>query len=339
MISEKSKITIQSGESVPAQTPVIISASRATDIPAFYSDWFIDRLKNGYVRWKNPFNGVPLYISFENVRLVVFWSKNPKPILKHLDYLDKAGINYYFQYTLNDYDKEKIEKGVPKLTERIETFKILSERIGKDKIIWRFDPLVLTDTIDIELLLKKIEGIGNLLHNYTNKLIFSFADIKQYKKVFNNLQKSSTNYREFTEAEMLNFASGLQKLNGKWNFELATCAESIPLEHFGIIHNKCIDDDLIIKLFPEDKILMDFLGVKITAPDIFNPESHLEKTKDNRDKGQRLFCSCIVSKDIGEYNTCPHFCEYCYANSSQEAVIKNYRFHKIKPNSDTITGQ
>lgn len=329
-------IKITNGDSVEAQTPTIISASRATDIPAFYAEWFIERIKQGYVKWKNPFNSVPLYVSFKNVKLIVFWSKNPKPMLKHLDFLDERGINYYFQYTLNDYDNEKIEKGVPKLAERIEIFKQLSQRIGKNKIIWRFDPLILTDTIGVDELLNKVEGIGNQLKDYTEKLVFSYADIKQYKKVQNNLQKSTINYREFDEVEMHAFAQGLQHLNLNWNLELGTCAEPIPLEQYGIIHNKCIDDDLIIKLFAHDKSLMNFLGVKTIPSDMFNPEPRLEKTKVNRDRGQRQYCSCIISKDIGEYNTCPHQCEYCYANTSQQIALENWKRFKNNRNSETL---
>jgi len=327
------------GDEVIAQTPTIISASRATDIPAFYADWFIERIKRGYVKWRNPFNGVPLYVSFQNVRLIVFWSKNPKPLLKHLDFLDKRGIYYYFQYTLNDYENERIEKGVPKLAERIETFKLLSQRIGKDKIIWRFDPLILTDTISVDYLLNRVENIGNQLKDYTEKLVFSFADIKQYKKVQTNLQKNTTNYREFNDAEMHDFARRLQQLNLNWNLELGTCAEPIPLEQYDIVHNKCIDDDLIIKLFPQDKSLMDFLGVKTIPSDMFNPEPRLEKTKDNRDRGQRQFCGCIISKDIGEYNTCPHQCEYCYANTSQQMALANWKRFKNNQNTESISGE
>ena len=138
---------------------------------------------------------------------------------------------------------------------------------------------------------------------------------------------------------MLTFSSGLQKLNEKWNFEIGTCAEKIPLEKFGIVHNKCIDDDLMIKLFYNDKILMDFLGIKIIPPDIFNSEYIIEKTKNNKDKGQREFCGCISSKDIGQYNTCPHLCEYCYANSSEKLALSNWKQHKINPNSETIKGE
>jgi hypothetical protein len=338
LITNKINIIIDNGSQVEAQTPFIISASRATDIPAFYADWFIERLKQGYVKWKNPFNGVPLYVSFDQTRLIVFWSKNPNPMLKHLNYLDERNINYYFQYTLNDYDNEGIEKGVPKVAARIETFQELTDRIGKEKVIWRFDPLILTDTVGVDELLRKVENIGNQLQGYTEKFVFSFADIRQYKKVQTNLDKSTTNYREFDDAQMHTFAAELQKLNQKWNYEIGTCAEPIPLEQYGIIHNKCIDDDLIIRLFPHDKQLMDFLGVKIIPPDMFNPEPSIEKTRNNRDKGQRMFCECIVSKDIGEYNTCPHQCEYCYANTNPKAALTNWKRFRGNKDSESISG-
>jgi DNA repair photolyase len=335
----KVQIRKSNGETVGAQAPVIVSASRSTDIPAFYSDWLINRIKEGYVKWKNPFNGVPLYVSFEKARLFIFWSKNHKPLLKHLDFLDEKGYNYYFQFTLNDYDAEKLEPNVPNVQSRIETFIKLSERVGKEKVIWRFDPLILTDKIEIEELLKKTENIGDQLKDYTEKLVFSFADIKLYNKVQNNLRKHSIPYQEFNERAMSEFAAGLQQLNKSWNFELATCAEKIPLEKYDIVHNKCVDDDLMIKLFPNDKFLMDFLGVKITPPDMFNPNGNIEKKRNNKDGGQRQFCGCIMSKDIGEYNTCPHLCEYCYANASKEIALKNWQLHKQNPNSETIKGE
>lgn len=335
----KIQITKNDGAIVEAQAPVIISASRSTDIPAFYADWLMSRVKEGYVQWKNPFNGVPLYVAFQNARLFVFWSKNPKPMLKHLDYLDDNSLNYYFQFTLNDYDVEKLESQVPKVQYRIETFQTLSERIGKEKVIWRFDPLILTDRIGVDELLRKTENIGNQLRNYTDKMVFSFADIALYKKVQSNLQKNHIKYREFDEQTMNEYAAGLQELNKNWGFEIGTCAERIPLEKYEITHNKCVDDDLMIKLFSEDKVLMDFLGVKITPPDIFNPDSTILKSKNNKDKGQRQFCGCIISKDIGEYNTCPHLCEYCYANANKEIALSNWRLHKQNPDNETIIGK
>ena len=146
---KKEEIEIADGTKVLAQMPVIVSASRSTDIPAFYSDWFMERLKAGYVKWFNPFNGVPLYVGFKKMRCIVFWSKNPRPMLVHLDALDAICPNYYFQFTLNDYDAERIEPRVPPLDERVETFKRLSERVGKDRVVWRFDPLILTDKLSV----------------------------------------------------------------------------------------------------------------------------------------------------------------------------------------------
>lgn len=335
---DKIEITTEQNTKVLAQAPIIISASRSTDIPAFYSDWFIHRLKKGYLQWKNPFNGIPLYVSFKNTRIIVFWSKNPKPMLKHIDWLNENYPNYYFQYTLNDYDKT-IEEKVPSLNGRIETFIKLSEKIGKEKVIWRFDPLLLTDTIGTEELLRKIETIGNQLKDHTNKLVFSYADIKLYKKVQNNLRKAEIKYTEFNERTMNEIAHGLQELNKNWNFEIGTCAEKIELEKYGIVHNKCIDDDLMIKLFSNDKPLMDFLGYKPQPKqlDMFSTEPIIEyKTKNLKDKGQRKFCGCIMSKDIGQYNTCPHLCEYCYANTSKEIALQNYKLHQENPLSETI---
>ena len=330
----KTKIKIQSGEFVEAQSPVIISASRSTDIPAFYADWFINRLKSGYVKWKNPFNGMPLYVSFDKARLIVFWTKNAKPMIKYLDYLNEKQLNYYFQFTLNDYDAENLEPNVPNVQTRIETFIELSEKIGKEKVIWRFDPLILTDKMGVDELLRKIEKIGNQLKNHTKKLVFSFADIKIYRKVQNNLRSNAIFYQEFNERTMNELAAGLQSLNENWHLELASCAEQIPLEKYGIIHNKCVDDDLIIKLFSQDKALMDFLGVKIMP--MF---ATVEKKRNNKDSGQRQFCGCIVSKDIGEYNTCPHLCEYCYANASKSTALANYQQCKNNVNTESITGK
>ena len=158
---EKSEIILDDGLKVPAQAPVIVSASRSTDIPAFYADWFLHRLKKGYSAWTNPFNGVKSYVSYANMRFVVFWSKNPRPLIESgiLDYLAERNIGCYVQYSLNDYEAEGLEKGVKPLDYRIETFRMLVERLGKGAVVWRFDPLILTDTVDIDLLLEKIKRI------------------------------------------------------------------------------------------------------------------------------------------------------------------------------------
>lgn len=172
MVWETIDITTEAGETVRAQAPVIISASRATDIPAFYADWFFDRLEKGYSVWTNPFNGVKSYISYARTRLIVFWSKNPRPLLPHLGKLREKGIRCYLHYTLNDYEAEGLERGVPPLDERIETFLRFSELLGKELVIWRFDPLVLTERTGVEELLRKAERIGDRLRGHTEKLVF-----------------------------------------------------------------------------------------------------------------------------------------------------------------------
>lgn len=351
---KKIQIKRENGDTVDAQVPIIVSASRSTDIPAFYADWFFHRLKVGYSAWTNPFNGVKSYVSYKDTRFIVFWSKNPRPLLQHLDYLKERNIGCYIQYTLNDYEKEGLERGVPKLSERIDTFKQLVDKLGVGSVIWRFDPLMLTDTIDIDTLLGKIDNIGNQLKGYTEKLVFSYADIAIYRKVKSNLEKNGINSRDWTEDEMRELAGGLAELNQSWGYTLATCGEKIDLKPYGIEHNRCIDDALIIRLAYHDKALMDFLKVKIhlmPTPSIFGeteslppdaiilPNNTYATRGDNRDKGQREFCGCMKSKDIGEYNTCVHLCEYCYANTSKQAAVLNFKCHKSNPWSETITGK
>ena len=349
---DKTRIKNDRGEFVDAMAPVIVSASRATDIPAFYSDWFFTRLKKGYSVWTNPFNGVPSYISYSNTRFIVFWSKNPKPLIPHLDFLKEHNIGCYIQYTLNDYVKEGLERGVPSLEERIETFKELVSKLGKGRVIWRFDPLILTDKIGIDDLIEKIERIGDSLKEFTEKLVFSYADIESYRKVKANLEKSKINYREWDENSMNEFAKKLSTLNSVkgWDFELATCGEKIDIDKYGIKHNKCVDDDLMIRFSWKDKELMDFLQIEIKEiqPSLFEepeipenaimltPSIYAVKNKNNKDGGQRQFCGCIVSKDIGQYNTCPHLCEYCYANSSKNIAIINWKSHCDNPLDEKI---
>lgn len=347
-MADKVQIRRENGELVHAQAPVIVSASRSTDIPAFYSDWFFDRLKKGYSAWTNPFNGVRSFISYEETRFIVFWSKNPRLVIPYLPFLKEKNIGCYIQYTLNDYTNEGLEKGVPSVDSRIETFKELVEILGPGHVIWRFDPLILTDKISINNLLQKIEYIGDRLYGYTEKLVFSFVDISLYKKVESNLKKGGIAYQEWTTDLMNEFAEKLSTLNKKWGYTLATCGEKIDIEQYGIAHNKCIDDELIIRLAHNDDKLMEHLGVSIEEVGLFGeiPEGAIEikpgiyavKKKNAKDKGQRAFCGCISSKDIGEYNTCIHQCEYCYANSSKELAKTNYQRHKSSPYSETIIG-
>lgn len=308
-----------SGAEVTAQAPLIISASRATDIPAFYADWFFGRLDKGYVRWRNPFSGQDSYVSFGNTRFIVFWSKNPAPLLPCLPMLKERGIGCYIQFTLNDYEAEGLEPNVPTLAQRTDTFCRLVDALGIGAVVWRFDPLILTDKINIDTLLDKIAHIANVLAGYTEKLVFSFADIESYKKVSRNLRQSGINYREWDEDTMREFASRLSTLNrDNWNFRLATCAERIDLSGYGIEHNRCIDPELISRRAPDDLALQNFL---------YNAKT---------DSGQRKACGCILSKDIGAYNTCPHGCLYCYANTSSASALSNYKKSIANPLTDSI---
>ena len=336
-MSHKSIITTDSGEQVEALAPIIISASRSTDIPAFYVKWFFNRLAKGYCVWYNPFNRRKMYVSFERCKAIVFWTKNPKPILPYLHELDRRGIRYYFQFTLNDYVSEGFEPNVPSVTQRVETFRELSEMIGKERVIWRFDPLIITPSITPRVLLSRIWKIGNLLKGYTDKLVFSFVDVKAYRKVQNNLIKETNCFtKEDVETAEMNATQrqetveGLVKLreiwaSTGWNVTLATCAEDIDLTVYGIEHNRCIDGDLMERVFEEDYELVYYLRTgQLPEPDLFGTFPALpDKRKDLKDKGQRKACGCMISKDIGRYNTCRHFCVYCYANTSRECVQKN----------------
>ena len=351
-------VKLDNGEMAKATFPIVVSASRSTDIPAFYADWFFHRLEKGYSAWTNPFNGVKSYVGYADTKFIVFWSKNPRPLLNYLDELKKRGIGCYIQYTLNDYEEEGLERGVRPLAERIETFKLLVERLGKGAVVWRFDPLILTDKIDMDKLLQKIENIGDQLRDYTEKLVFSFADIESYKKVKNNLQRSHINYIEWTKPQMIEFAQRLVALNKSkgWGFELATCGETADLD--GVEHNHCVDDRLMVRFGYNSPELLKYLGAEIIDPNysdslfaelepteipsdavILKDGRYIVVNQNNKDKGQRIACGCMKSKDIGEYNTCPHLCEYCYANTSKESAVRNWNQHKLNPKQDTITGR
>ena len=336
---------------VRAQTPVILSASRSTDIPAYYGGWFMNRLREGWCAWVNPFNRRPSYVSFKDVKAVVFWTKNPAPFLQHLDELEKRGLHYYFQYTLNDYEREGFEPNVPALEKRIETFRRLSERIGPERVVWRFDPIILSPETSPRDILMRIWMIGKALKGCTNKLVVSFVDVAAYRKVQANLVRDTKLFTkdnvlsaEPTEAQRREICDGLVKIRERWrsegwNLEIASCAEDCNLEEWGIFHNRCIDGELMERAFGEDKAFVHFLhtgklpaaAAGMTACSLFEepsiPVIPIEKRKNLKDKGQREACGCIVSKDIGMYNTCMHFCVYCYANTSRRTVLDNRRRH------------
>jgi hypothetical protein len=223
------------------------------------------------------------------------------------------------------------------------------DKLGIGHVIWRFDPLILTDDIGMDTLLSKIESIGDQLQGYTEKLVFSYADILGYRKVRANLEKIRIPYHEWSEPQMLEFAGRLAEMNKKWGYTLATCGEKVDLHQFGIERNHCIDYDLIVRLAHDDERLMDFIGamIKKRGYDLFGEPEPLPANAillpggryAMKDSGQRDACGCLRSKDIGEYNTCPHRCEYCYANTSKDEALSNWKRHIVNKESETITGK
>ena len=281
---------------------MILSVSRRTDIPAFYAEWFMERLRQKYVLVRNPFNihsisRIPL--TPENVDTVVFWTKNSKPIHKYLDEIDNLKYKYYFQYTITPY-RNDLEEKVQDKKEIVETFKTLSKKIGSEKVILRYDPVILSDNYTIDFHKKAFARLCDLLAPYTKKIVFSFLD--DYKKISKNIKQ--LNIKEISAEEMCIMAEYFADTAKKYNLKIESCAEQIDLERFGINHGKCIDNELIEKI----------TGYKISAG------------RDN----QRNACGCVKCIDIGEYNTCMHKCLYCYANINKDTAFKNYKLHDKK---------
>lgn len=314
-----------------AVAPLVISASRATDIPAFHAKWFMNRLRAGYCLWENPFNAkYRQYVSFANCKAIVFWSKNPKPLLPALEEIETRGYQFYFQYTLNNYEAEKLEPRVPKLARRIETFQKLSDRIGRHRVIWRFDPIILGGRLSEEEILERIGRLMEHLAPYTEKLVFSFVD--WYRKTQRALNAADPSFRPPSREEMASLAQGIVRLNEELRtpLTLATCAEELDLRALGITHNRCIDPALLMRLCPTDAAMQAAYGYgRSGAQGLLLPLNAARK-----DAGQRAPCGCAPSKDIGRYNTCMHLCAYCYANQSQQAVINN--MNALNPCSEKL---
>jgi hypothetical protein len=324
---KKVKISTPFGEK-DGIAPLVISASRATDIPAYHAEWFMHRLNQGYCVWMNPFNRKKMFISFSNCKVIVFWSKNPKPLIPYLDEIFEKGIECYFQYTINDYEKEGFEPNVPELDDRIKTFIGLSKKISKERVIWRYDPIMPTNELSLDEILGRIKRIGEKINPYTAKLVFSFVDILNYSRVKRNLK--NTGAKEPSLDEQSEFAQKLSELNSMWKLQLAVCAENEKLPG-GIFANKCIDGELICKICPDD------IEIKAEYGSSAQPRLPFDNVfvtpAVQKDKGQREKCGCALSKDIGSYNTCPHLCAYCYANHSETAVMNNQKRLSVESES------
>lgn len=278
---------------------MIISASRRTDIPACYSDWFFNRLEAGSVCTRNPMNPRQvsrISLSPATVDGIVFWTKNPLPMLERLHLLQT--YPFYFQFTLNAYGRD-LEPGIPsKNTVIIPTFQALSNMIGPERIIWRYDPIILTSQYTVEYHIHYFEQLARRLSGYTHKCVISFVDF--YRHLHSVSQERS--FRSMGTPEMLHLAGHLSDIAQKYHLVLETCAEAVDLSSFGICHGCCIDGALF---------------ESITG----------EPLKFRKDSSQRKECGCMESIDIGMYNSCTNGCRYCYANHSAKTLQQNLQAH------------
>jgi hypothetical protein len=315
MLWPRTTVTTDRGETREAVAPLIISASRSTDIPAFYGEWFLRRLPAGYAKRTSPFSGRPLYVSFEQARFFVFWSKNPVPFFPFLGEIDKRNIPYYFQITVNDYGKEGLENGLPPLEERIGAFKKLSGLIGRERVMWRFDPLVLTDALSPAELLVRIDRIGRELSGYTERLTVSFISL--YARTVRNLENAGIRTRPWDAAGKRAVLRGIGEIAGRLKMRAVACADENDYRRYGILQGQCIDGAIIARLAPGDRELRGFLT----------------RRGGTKDRGQRPHCGCVPSRDIGAYTTCGHACVYCYANTSPRRALRLHRTDSdsIKP--------
>jgi hypothetical protein len=305
------RVRISSGIAAGEQAiaPLIISASRATDIPGLQCDWFMQRFTEGYVEWINPFNRKPQYVSFEKVRVIVFWSKNPAPIIPHLAVFHDRKIRTLFQLTVNDYEAQGYEPGIPPLDERIATVRSLAAAVGAEHLFWRFDPLLLTADCGPEALLEKIRQIGDRIADSVCRLTVSF--FSPYKAALTRMRRRGIIPLAPSDTDLKIIGTGLVALKKKWGIEVVSCAEKYDLSRFGIPPGSCIDPAVIARIARHDPLLADFFPALATVPLFGDRNSELRRTC--KDPGQRPLCNCMVSKDIGRYDTCSYNCAYCYA--------------------------
>ncbi|HJD37664.1 MAG TPA: DUF1848 domain-containing protein [Candidatus Blautia ornithocaccae] len=278
---------------------MILSVSRRTDVPNYYSDWFINRLKEGFLYVRNPMNTHQISrinLSPEVIDCIVFWTKNPANMLGKLEYLQDYA--YYFQFTLTGYGRD-IEPNLPdKRKELIPAFQKLSEKIGKEKVIWRYDPILLSDKYTADYHLRAFEEIAGNLAGYTEKAVISFVDL--YEKTWRNTR--GLGIRLATEKEMMGLAAEMARIASKYNLEIESCAEQWDFQKVGIQRGSCIDKKLIERI----------IGCRLTG---------------QKDKNQRKECGCFESVEVGAYNTCLNGCRYCYANFSDEKVKENIKLY------------
>lgn len=285
---------------------MIISASRRTDIPACYSEWFMNRIRDGHVCVRNPFNTgqvTCVELDPEKVDCIVFWTKDAGPIMKHLPELDELGFKYCFQFTVTPYD-DRLEPGVRPKKEIEETLIRLSETIGKDKVFWRYDPIILNDDFTVDFHKKQFRRLCEMFAPYISRVTISFLDL--YPRL---LEK---NLRAATRDEMVDLADFIGKMSALFGLEVVTCSEAMDFSRFGIGRGSCIDPKLISRV----------VGLPLRL---------------KKDPSQRAHCQCYQSVDIGAYNTCLAECIYCYATSRVGRMEAMRQGHDI--NGELLLGQ
>jgi len=285
--------------------PVIISASRRTDIPAFYAEWFMRRVRAGFCTVPNPLN--PKQISRvslrpEDVEVIVFWTRHPRALMPFLDELDERGYRYYFLYTVLNNPKA-VDPGVPALETAVATFRKLAQRLGPERVVWRYDPVVLSNVTDVSFHESAHQSIAEALKGATNRCVVSLVD--PYRKIrtrMDALAEQGLHWREWEPDVFAPLARHMAKTAAENGMAIVSCAENMDLQPHGVQPGKCIDDGLIQRVF----------GVRVT---------------ERKDPAQRDACGCVTSKDIGMYDTCVFGCRYCYAVSSFERAEANRDRH------------
>ena len=276
---------------------MILSVSRRTDIPNYYSEWLVRRFRAGFLCVRNPMDHHQvsrINLSPEVIDCIVFWTKNPAPMLPYLD--EYRRYMYYFQFTLTGYGKD-IEPGLPdKRRILIPAFCELADRIGRDRVIWRYDPIFLSDHYTLDYHVKAFTRIAEALAGRTRRVVISFLD--DYEKTKRNMK--GINIQGLTKEKIRRLAHSFAVIAGRYGMEIQTCAEKIDLSEYGITHGACIDREYIEHL----------LGCRLRA---------------GKDHGQRPECRCMESVEIGSYHTCRNGCRYCYANFSDGRVQARIR--------------
>lgn len=287
---------------------MIISASRRTDIPTYYSEWFFNRLREGYVLVRNPMNARQISrisLSPEAVDGIVFWTKNPVPILSRLGELEP--YPYYFQFTLTAYGRD-VEPNLPgKNGVLIPAFQELSRMAGRERVVWRYDPIFLSDRYTVEYHCRYFRVLAAKLGEYTEKCTVSFLDF--YRSTARNMR--SLHIREMTAAQQREMMERFSEIAGEYGLYIDTCSEAISLEDLGISHASCVDRERLERIG----------GYRL---------------KVGRDRNQRKECGCAASVDIGAYDTCGNGCLYCYATDSPPRAAERVRAHR--PDSPILFG-